>query len=42
VGQTVGSRVLLAFPPADGYGAAGQPSAGIDTLVFVVDIPAAT
>jgi peptidylprolyl isomerase len=41
VGQKVGSRVLLIVPPADGYGAAGQPSAGItgtDTLVFVIDI----
>ena len=41
VGQTVGSRVLLVIPPADGYGDSGQPSAGIkgtDTLVFVVDI----
>jgi len=41
VGQKVGSRVLLVIPPDDGYGASGQPSAGIkgsDTLVFVVDI----
>ena len=41
VGQTVGSRVLLVVPPADGYGKAGQSQAGItptDTLVFVVDI----
>jgi FKBP-type peptidyl-prolyl cis-trans isomerase len=41
VGQTVGSRVLLVIPPADGYGSAGQSQAGIkgtDTLVFVVDI----
>lgn len=40
-GQTVGSRVLLAIPPADGYGSAGASQAGIkgtDTLVFVVDI----
>jgi peptidylprolyl isomerase len=44
VGQTVGSRVLLVVPPADGYGSAGQAQAGIngtDTLVFVVDILAA-
>jgi peptidylprolyl isomerase len=48
-GQTVGSRVLLTIPPADGYGKTGQPQAGIkgtDTLVFSVDIldavPAAT
>jgi FKBP-type peptidyl-prolyl cis-trans isomerase len=45
IGQTVGSRVLLVVPPADGYGSAGSPAAGIDgndTLVFVVDILAAT
>ena len=44
VGQTVGSRVLLVIPPAQGYGTAGASSAGIkgtDTLVFVVDILAA-
>jgi FKBP-type peptidyl-prolyl cis-trans isomerase len=41
IGQTVGSRVMLSIPPADGYGSAGQSQAGItgkDTLVFVVDI----
>ena len=41
VGQTVGSRVLLVIPPADGYQSAGNSQAGIkgtDTLVFVVDI----
>jgi FKBP-type peptidyl-prolyl cis-trans isomerase len=41
VGQTVGSRVLLVIPPAEGYKSGGQPSAGIkgtDTLVFAVDI----
>ena len=41
VGQTVGSRVLLVIPPADGYGSSGNSEAGIegtDTLVFVVDI----
>ena len=41
VGQKVGSRVILAIPPKDGYGKKGQPSAGIkgtDTLYFVVDI----
>jgi peptidylprolyl isomerase len=40
-GQTVGSRVLLVIPPADGYGQAGSRQAGIkgtDTLVFAVDI----
>ena len=41
VGQKVGSQVIAMIPPADGYGTAGQPSAGIqgtDTLVFVIDI----
>jgi FKBP-type peptidyl-prolyl cis-trans isomerase len=41
VGQTVGSQVLLVIPPDQGYGAGGNPQAGIkgtDTLVFVVDI----
>jgi peptidylprolyl isomerase len=40
-GQTVGSRVLLSIPSADGYGKSGESQAGIkgtDTLVFVVDI----
>ena len=40
-GQTVGSRVMLSIPPAQGYGSAGASQAGIkgnDTLVFVVDI----
>jgi FKBP-type peptidyl-prolyl cis-trans isomerase len=44
VGQTVGSRVLIVVPPAQGYGSAGAAQAGIkgtDTLVFVVDILAA-
>lgn len=41
VGKKVGDRVELAIPPALGYGAQGQPDAGIkgtDTLVFVVDV----
>ncbi|MCI5826240.1 MAG: FKBP-type peptidyl-prolyl cis-trans isomerase [Arcanobacterium sp.] len=41
VGKTVGSRVLMSVPPVKGYGADGNPRAGIsgtDTLVFVVDI----
>jgi FKBP-type peptidyl-prolyl cis-trans isomerase len=41
IGQTVGSRVLLVIPPAEGYGSKGNPQAGIkgtDTLAFAVDI----
>lgn len=44
VGKTVGSRVILSIPPADGYGKKGNKDAGIkgtDTLFFVVDILAA-
>jgi FKBP-type peptidyl-prolyl cis-trans isomerase len=40
-GATIGSRVMLSIPPADGYGKTGASQAGItgtDTLVFVVDI----
>ena len=41
VGQTAGSRVVLAIPPALGYGKGGNEQArikGTDTLYFVVDI----
>jgi peptidylprolyl isomerase len=40
VGQTVGSRVLLVVPPAEGYGAKGSPPliGPKDTMVFVIDI----
>jgi peptidylprolyl isomerase len=41
VGQNVGSRIVAAIPPKDGYGSQGNPQAGIqgqDTLVFVIDI----
>ncbi len=41
VGQKVGSRVLIAIPPKDGYGPGGNTAAGItgtDTLLFVIDI----
>lgn len=41
VGVKAGSRVLIIAPPAFGYGAQGNPKAGIkgtDTLAFVVDI----
>lgn len=44
-GTTVGSRVLIAVPPKDGYGTQGAPAAGIgptDTLVFVVDVASAS
>ncbi|MET7337644.1 FKBP-type peptidyl-prolyl cis-trans isomerase [Nonomuraea sp. NPDC005650] len=40
-GKTVGSRVLLVIPPADGYGKKAPEGAGIkddDTVVFVIDI----
>ncbi len=45
VGQTVGSQLILVIPPEQGYGSEGNANAGIsgtDTLVFVVDILAAT
>jgi len=39
VGQTVGSRILMVVPPADGYGTKGSPPIGpTDTMVFVIDI----
>ena len=39
-GQTVGSRVLMVLPPAEGFGTKGRGSTigPKDTLVFVVDI----
>jgi peptidylprolyl isomerase len=43
VGQKVGSRVLVAIPPKDGFGTSGQPSYNIkknDTMVFLFDIVA--
>jgi peptidylprolyl isomerase len=45
IGQTVGSRVVIIIPPDKGYGPTGNTQAGIsgtDTLVFVVDILAAS
>jgi FKBP-type peptidyl-prolyl cis-trans isomerase len=45
VGRSVGSRVVVIVPPADGFGSAGSPSSGIagtDTVVYVVDILATT
>ena len=40
VGKTVGSRVLLVLPPADGYpnGANNPPLEKGDTIVYVVDL----
>jgi peptidylprolyl isomerase len=43
-GVSVGSRVVIAIPPGDGYGTVGNPTAGIgptDTMVLVVDVKAA-
>lgn len=45
IGQTVGSRVVVVVPPAEGYGEEGNASAGIegtDTIVFVIDVLATT
>jgi peptidylprolyl isomerase len=45
VGAKVGSRMILAIPPEEGYGKSGNAQAGIkgtDTLYFVVDILAAS
>lgn len=44
LGVPVGSRILVAVPPKDGYGVRGQPVSGIgptDTLVVVVDLKSA-
>jgi peptidylprolyl isomerase len=41
VGVKVGSRVIMAIPPEEGYGEEGNSDAGIkgtDTLYFVVDV----
>jgi peptidylprolyl isomerase len=39
VGQTIGSRMLMVVPPADGYGAKGGSGIGPnETLVFVIDL----
>jgi len=41
IGKKVGSRILAVIPPAQGFGTAGNPQAGITgttTLVFVVDL----
>ncbi|GEE03412.1 peptidyl-prolyl cis-trans isomerase [Gordonia spumicola] len=41
IGQKVGSKVAVAIPPADGYGAAGSSDGtikGTDTIVFALSI----
>jgi peptidylprolyl isomerase len=41
VGATVGTRMVIEVPPDLGYGAEGNPDAGIkgkDTLVFLIDV----
>lgn len=41
LGQQVGGRVAVAVPPADAFGAAGNPQIGVegtDTLIFILDI----
>jgi peptidylprolyl isomerase len=43
VGQKIGSRVLVAIPPKDGFGDAGQTTYNIkknDTMVFLFDLVA--
>ncbi len=45
LGQTAGSRIVLAIPPVDGFGAQGSPQFGVepaDTLVAVMDIEEVT
>jgi len=45
LGRSVGSRVVIIVPPADGFGSTGSPSSGVsgtDTVVYVVDILATT
>ncbi len=44
IGTAVGSRLLLALPPAEAFGLRGRPSAGIgptDTIVILVELQAA-
>ena len=44
-GQIVGSRLLVAIPPADAFGAKGNPQAGLgptDTLVYLIDLVSAS
>jgi peptidylprolyl isomerase len=44
-GQLVGSRLLVAIPPADAFGATGNTQAGVgptDTIVFLIDVISAS
>jgi peptidylprolyl isomerase len=44
-GQKVGSRLLVAIPPADAFGAQGNAQAGFgptDTIVFLIDLVSAS
>src|SRR5450631_2905917 len=44
-GQKVGSRLLVAIPPADAFGAQGNTQAGFgptDTVVFLIDLVSAS
>lgn len=44
IGQQVGSRVLIAIPPAEGFGTTGQSSLGIgagDTMVVIAEVKSA-
>jgi peptidylprolyl isomerase len=44
-GQKVGSRLLLAIPPSDAFGAQGNAQAGFgptDTVVFLIDLVSAS
>ncbi|HEX2316907.1 MAG TPA: FKBP-type peptidyl-prolyl cis-trans isomerase [Thermomonospora sp.] len=41
IGQTVGSRLMVEIPPADGFGKEGNPQLGVtgdDSMLFVMDI----
>jgi FKBP-type peptidyl-prolyl cis-trans isomerase len=41
IGKKIGSRILVVIPPAQGFGASGDPQAGITattTLVWVIDL----
>lgn len=44
-GRTVGTRLIVQIPPAQGYGEAGSEGAGIkgtDTIVFAIDVVGAS